>query len=198
MPLVRPLLGFALLAALWGGPLPELSRGSMTPAMVLHLGVVAGAALLLAPRLPFRPGPLLLAAATLLEAAVVWGWHVPAAHDWARLSPLGLVLEQASFLAVGLLLWSATRSASALGGAAALLATLMHMSLLGALIAFAPEPLYAACGGGALGLAPLEDQQLAGMLMAAGAAVYLAVGVASLAPVLSLERGAVDREAGSS
>lgn len=188
MSLARTSLGVVLLAALWIGPLPELSRVSMTPAMVLHLGVVAIAPLLLAPRLPFPAGPAAIAAATLVEAAVVWGWHLPAAHDWARLSRFGLLFEQGSFLFAGLLLWSAIRTAGSLGGAVALLATLMHMSLLGALIALAPEQIYAACGGGPLGLSPLEDQQLAGTLMAAGAAVYLVAGIVRLAPALSLDQ----------
>lgn len=191
------LLGVALLALLWGGPLPELSRLAMTPAMVLHLGVVAVVPLLLAPRLPLPAGPAAIAGATLVEAAVIWGWHLPAAHDWARLAPYGLVAEQASFLAAGLLLWGATRSAGSLGGAVALLATVMHMSLLGALIAFAPRQIYAACGGGPLGLSPLEDQQLAGTLMAAGAAVYLVAGVARLAPALSLREEAGQRDPGT-
>lgn len=195
--LPQRLLGLALLAALWGGPLPELSRLAMTPAMVLHLGVVALVPLLLAPRLPFPAGPAAIAGATLVEAAVVWGWHLPAAHDWARLAPFGLVPEQASFLVAGLVLWGATRAAGSLGGAVALLATVMHMSLLGALIAFAPRQIYAACGGGPFGLTPLEDQQLAGTIMAGGAAVYLVAGGARLAPSLSLDPDPADRDLGA-
>ena len=40
-------LGFALLAALWLGPLPERSRGSFAAHMVVHMGIVAVAAPLL-------------------------------------------------------------------------------------------------------------------------------------------------------
>lgn len=193
MPLALPrrrLLGLALLAALWAGPLPELARVSMTMAMLLHLGVVALVPALLAPRLPWTVGPAAVSAATLVEAVVVWGWHAPAAHAWARFSDLGLALEQASFLAVGLLLWGVAGAAGRFGGTAALLVTVMHMTLLGALIGLAPRQLYAACGGGPLGLSPLADQQLAGALMAGlGGAIYLVAGLARLAPALE-ERSA--------
>lgn len=190
MQLGRTLTGLALLAALWTGPLPALASVSMTAAMVLHVGVVAVVPALLAPPLRLAVGPMAIAAATVVEAAVVWGWHAPAAHAWARLSTVGLVLEQASFLFCGILLWSAVRAAGRLGGAAALLGTMMHMTLLGALIALSPRQLYVACGGGPLGLSPLEDQQMAGTLMAAGAAIYLVAGLVRLAPALAPDLGA--------
>ena len=186
MRLGRRIAGLALLALLWLGPLPAWAQVSMTMAMVLHVGVVALAPALLAPRLAWRPSPVGIALATLVEAVAVWAWHLPEAHAFARLTPAGLVLEQASFLAAGLLLWAAAHAAGAYGGAAALLTTFMHMSLLGGLIALAPTPLYVGCGGGPLQLPPLADQQLAGTLMAAGAAVYLVASMWRLAPALSL------------
>ena len=54
------------------------------------------------------------------------------------------------------------------------------MGLLGALIVFAPQPLYAVhfMSAAAWGLSPLADQQLAGLLMWVPAVLpYLAMGL---------------------
>lgn len=176
--------GLALLAALWAGLAP-LVNGSMALHMVLHLGVVALVPALLDPRLPGRPGPLLLGAATMLEGLVIWGWHAPALHHWAAMSAAGFAAEQASFLAVGLLLWAAAAAAGPFGGALVLLATVIHMTMLGALIGLAPAPLYGHAGSGPMGLTVLQDQQVAGALMAGlGGAIYLGFALARLAPAL--------------
>src|SRR5690606_23249383 len=66
--------------------------------------------------------------------------------------------------------------ASAPAAVAALLATMVQMGLLGALITFAGQPLFAPhlTTTAAWGLTPLADQQLAGLIMWAPAAgVYL-------------------------
>ncbi len=190
MLLSRRFIGLAVLAAVWLGPLPALATGSMTAHMILHLAVVAVAPALLAGPLALTPTPVLLAAAMLLEMLVVWGWHAPDAHAWARLNATGLVLEQASFLLAGLMLWSAALAAGRLGGAAVLLFTSMHMTLLGALIGLAPQPLYDVVCSGLLGLGPLEDQQVAGAVMAGlGGLVYLASALVLLAPALAYEGG---------
>ena len=65
-----------------------------------------------------------------------------------------------------------------------LFTTLLHTGALGALLTFAPRPWYAAYGAGpaAWGLTPLEDQQLAGLVMGVPASLgYLAAGLALLA-----------------
>ena len=61
-----------------------------------------------------------------------------------------LAIEQASFLAAGLVLWLAVSAAlrdrggrDAGAAAIALLLTLAHMTLLGALLSLSPRPLYA-------------------------------------------------------
>ena len=62
-------------------------------------------------------------------------------------------------------------------GVAALLLTAMHMTLLGALIALSPRPLYQHAGGLAA-LTPIEDQQLGGAIMLViGGVAYLAGGL---------------------
>ena len=186
MRLSAPVLGVTVLALMWLGPLPDLARVSLTAHMLLHVGVTALAPALLRTRLPFRLGAPALAAAAFAEFVVVWGWHLPGPHLWASLDAAGFALQQASFLAVGVAVWSAADAAGRLGGAAILLGTAMHMSLLGVLLTLAPRVLYpGVCGGGPFGLDPLEDQQVAGLVMAILApAIYLWGGLARLAPLV--------------
>jgi putative membrane protein len=188
--------GLALLAAAWIGPLPALAMTRFWAHMTMHLTVVALAAPLIAAAFagsrldPAARAPLLFAPlpAAFLELVVIWGWHAPAAHDAARMDPGIFVAEQASFLAVGLLVWmaalggsAARRRERAAGGVGALLLTSMHMGLLGVLLALAPRPLYEACLG-------LLDQQVGGvMMLAVGGTVYLAGGLALLSTLLREE-----------
>ncbi len=183
-------LGVALLAVLWMGPLPELSGHSFSAHMTLHMGVVAVAAPLLALGVmrgchdPVFRVPWLFAAipASIVELLVVWAWHAPALHHWARHQHGGLALEQGMFLASGLLVWLSALGGPASGarlgaGIIALLLTSMHMTLLGALLALAPRPLYGHEPGIA-GLTALEDQQLGGAIMLlVGGISYLAGGL---------------------
>lgn len=191
--------GCLVLAAAWIGlPLVAGDQGFLGH-MVMHLAVVAIAAPLLAAGLagspwdPSRWTPLLFApmTATALEFVVVWGWHAPALHFAARTSSAALVIEQLSFLAAGLVVWLAAlgrgpERAGAASGILALFLTSMHMTLLGALLALSPRPLFdpAICGTGALG--PLEDQHLGGVLMLlVGGASYLAGALVLLAKLLA-------------
>lgn len=99
--------GLVLLALVWLLPL-DTRMPVFAAHMLRHMTLVALAAPLIVlglPRLAERmPVPPLGAA--VLEFAVVWGWHMPAAHALGRLTGAGLVAEQASFLAVGLLVWA--------------------------------------------------------------------------------------------
>src|SRR5690606_34123581 len=72
-------------------------------------------------------------------------------------------------------------------GVMALLATIMQMGFLGALLVFAPGPVYAAhlTTTRAFGLSPLDDQQLAGLLMWVPASVpYIGVALMRLSGLL--------------
>ncbi|NDV51145.1 MULTISPECIES: cytochrome c oxidase assembly protein [unclassified Salipiger] len=183
----RRLLALGLLAALWLGPLPGLAAGSMVLHMVLHLGVTAVVPALWAPALRLPSGAMALVLGAVAEMLVVWVWHLPALHLWARLSTTGLVLEQGSFLGAGILLWATVRAAGGFGGAVVLLATTMHMTLLGALIGLAPRTLYGDICAGHLGLSALQEQQVAGALMAgAGGAIYLVAALRRLGQALEL------------
>jgi putative membrane protein len=204
------ILGFVLLVALWAGPLRGASAHGFAAHMALHMGVVAMAAPLLgygiansrfdpAPRHPLLFAPLF---AAMLEFAVVWSWHVPALHHAARTSAAVFALEQGSFLAAGLLLWISCLGPAGEGatgrslmGTLALLLTSMHMTLLGALIAFAARPLYPHAGHTGDVAAQVADQQLGGIIMLlAGGAVYLAGGVILMARVVLGDAGQEEAE----
>ena len=184
--------GVFLLAVVWLGPLPALARYSFAAHMTMHMAVVAAAAPIIAfavvggrydpvGRRAWVAAPLV---ASLIEMAIVWGWHAPALHEAARHHAWALVAEQGSFLVAGLLLWTsaiggehAHRPARAASGVAALLFTSMHMTLLGALFALTPRALYShQVGQSALSI--LADQHLGGAIMLlVGGAAYLAGGL---------------------
>jgi putative membrane protein len=178
--------GTGLLMLLWFGPLPELSRHSFAAHMAMHMGVVAVAAPLLAAGLadgaldPARRWPRgwlampwWVLVASVIEFVLVWGWHAPVLHHLARHGAFALVLEQASFLGAGLLLWLAALGQGeapsrerAAGGALALLLTATHMTLLGVLLATATRVLYPHATADMMpAVDPLHDQQSGGVLM---------------------------------
>lgn len=188
-----------MLAGVWLGPLPQLAGQAFFAHMAMHMGVVAVAAPLLAlglaggrfdpvPKAPrwFAPIP-----ASVLELVVVWAWHAPVLHHAARHSSVGLVAEQGMFLLAGLLLWLSAFGGEALrggkraaAGVVGLLLTVMHMTLLGALLALSTRPLYQHPGASEqarqafVGLSPLEDQHLGGAIMLlVGGAAYLLGGL---------------------
>jgi putative membrane protein len=186
------MLGLITLAAAWTAlPVPGSSHAFYVH-MAVHMSVVAVAAPLLSfaaaggrwdpvRRHPAAFSPVL---ASLLELAVVWIWHTPMLHSAARQSYGALAMEQSSFLAAGVVLWIAvlggdqrTRAQRSAEGVVALLLTAMHMTLLGALLALSPRPLYDHMHG-ASGLTALEDLHLGGAIMlVAGGASYLAGGL---------------------
>lgn len=190
----RALLTLRLLGltAAWLGPLPQLAHKAFFAHMTMHMVVVAVAAPLLALAVaggrfdPVRKIPWLFAPipASLLELVVVWAWHAPALHHVARHTTTGLFAEQGTFLFTGLLVWLSAFGGDAQhgvnrrgAGVVALLLTSMHMTLLGALLALTPRPLYAHAAGFST-LTALEDQHLGGAIMLiVGGVSYLAGGL---------------------
>ena len=160
--------------------------------MTLHIAVVAVAAPLLALGLaggrldPVRRAPTVFPPipASMVELVAVWAWHAPALHHLARHSAAGLVVEQLSFLGSGLLVWLAAfggdprhRAERRATGIIALLLTFMHMTLLGALLALSPRPLYGHSAGLDAAVA-LREQHLGGAIMLlAGGFSYLCGGL---------------------
>jgi putative membrane protein len=177
-------IGITSLALLWLGPLPRATATSFSAHMLLHMGVVAIAAPLLAMAVSgtaIDPAARRSAVthpitASIAELVVVWGWHAPLFHLAARQQPAVLAAEQASFLVAGLWLWLAAfgggRSRAPWTGVAALLFTSIHMTLLAAIFALAPRDVYGHAGGSA------GDQHLGGSLMLLiGGGAYLAGGL---------------------
>jgi putative membrane protein len=191
--------GCLTLAAVWLGPLPQLARQAFWAHMTMHMGVVAVAAPLLTMGViggqldPVRKIPQLFAPipASILEFVAVWAWHAPALHQAARHSTVGLVAEQGTFLLAGLFLWLSAcggeawcRGPRTAAGVVGLLLTAMHMTLLGALLALSPRPLYAH-GHGVAGLTALEDQHLGGAIMLlVGGVAYLLGGLGLMVGLL--------------
>jgi len=115
-----------------------------------------------------------LLAASIIQAIMLWLWHVPALFDRALDSEGWHIAQHLSFVLSAILFWWSIHRAARVhkhaGAAAAFLFfTSLHTSLLGAFMSFAASPWYAeyvALGlSGTAGLSPLEDQQLAGLIM---------------------------------
>jgi putative membrane protein len=182
-----PWAGSALLALAMTSPLCRLAATLAAGHMAQLMLIIAAAALLASgpPRAGAWPAPG-LRTATALHGVALWLWHVPPVYALVLQQPTVHVLAYALLVLSGWCFWRAVLHAPAtLRGAAllALLATMAHTGLLGALLTFAGTLLYPlqAPGARAWGLAPLEDQQLAGLLMwVLGGAAYLgcAVGLA--------------------
>lgn len=106
--------------------------------------------------------------ATLLHGAVIWVWHAPSLFDAAVTHEVVHRIQHLSFFLSALLFWWALiRRASAGVAVWHLFVTMSHTGILGALMALAPTVLYQAqtAQASAWGLTPLEDQQLAGLVM---------------------------------
>jgi hypothetical protein len=105
------------------------------------------------------------AVATTLHAIAIWAWHAPVLFDAAVTNVALHRLQHLCFFATAVLFWWSVLWRSDRGAAAGhLFLTMLHTSILGALMALAPRVLYARVSE-AWGLTPLEDQQLAGMVM---------------------------------
>jgi cytochrome c oxidase assembly factor CtaG len=118
-----------------------------------------------------------------LVALPVWlvtyfAWHVPALYDAALRNVVLLHFEHACYFAAGVLLWwpvvhDSPRSLRPATRALYVFAAFLLASPLGLLLALLPDPAYAfyEAAPRLWGLSPLEDQQLAGLTMAAEEAV---------------------------
>lgn len=169
----------ALATLLFVSPFCALTSALFSARVVHHVLIAA----VLAPLLVFSAHPQIsnrrhrgLAAWTALQALVFWAWHSPGFYASALSNDAVYWMMQASLLGSAMGFWMAVRAASAPAAAAALLATMVQMGLLGALITFSASPLYAPHLASTLawGYAPLEDQQLAGLIMwAPSAGLYL-------------------------
>ncbi|VXC68091.1 cytochrome c oxidase assembly protein [Sphingomonas sp. AX6] len=114
-----------------------------------------------------RRASLPLAPTFIAATVTLWGWHVPAFYTAALTETWLYWLMQLSLLGTATLFWRALFTAPAPQALIAIAATIGQMGLLGALLTFAPEPMYLhhMVAPVAWGLTPLADQQLAGLIM---------------------------------
>ena len=128
-----------------------------------------------------------------LHVAALWLWHVPTLYDAALRHESVHVAEHVSFLLTALLFWYPIADAHPRRRFGVGVATLylfaagLQCTLLGALITLAHRPWYFGhyATTAAWGLTPLEDQQLAGLVMWIPAGlVYLVALIPTVLPVL--------------
>ena len=134
----------------------------------------------------------------------MWLWHVPALYDAALRHPIVHTLEHLSFGGAGLLYWwhllSPIRSRLRLGGLGPPLymaSTKLIVGFLGILLAFSPDLLYSFydSGGTRWGLSALDDQHVAGLIMALEQSIVMGIALAYLFARMLAESEEEDRRA---
>jgi putative membrane protein len=132
-----------------------------------------------------------------LHVGALWLWHLPSLYDAAIRDETLHVAEHASFFLTALLFWyplADPHRGRRFGVGVStlyLFAAGLQCTMLGALMAFARHPWYPAHYGTTQpwGLTPLEDQQMAGLIMWIPAGlVYLVALVPIVLPVLRAPR----------
>lgn len=138
--------------------------------------------------------------ATLVHGVALWIWHVPSLYEAALAHPLVHWLQHLSFFLTAVLFWWALlrgRARERGYGAAIfyLFVTALHSGFLGILLAVARTPLIPQQTSQApeWGLMPLEDQQLAGLIMWVPAGLVYAGAALALAGLWILHSGAQGR-----
>jgi putative membrane protein len=127
------------------------------------------------------------AVAWLLHVGFLWSWHLPVLYERALRSDEVHAMEHATFFLTALLFWWLLSRRHGrrmrVGGAVAyLFGAALLSTILGAAITMSRRPWYPSHFGTtqAWGLAPLEDQQLAGLLM------WIPAGIVYLVPLVPL------------
>ena len=133
-----------------------------------------------------------------MHGVAIWAWHAPILFDAAVTNIVLHRLQHLSFLLTAIVFWwSVLRNSNAGLAAWHLFVTMLHTSVLGALMALAPRVLYQAqtATAAAWGLTPLEDQQLAGIIMWVPAGtIYAGAALAMLTHLdsaVGCERGGI-------
>lgn len=131
--------------------------------------------------------------AWLLHGTALWLWHVPALFEAAIAHQAIHELQHISFFGTALLFWWSIighRPHAASQGVAlvSLFTTMIHTGVLGALLTLTPRPWYPIYAQTtlALGLDPLADQHLGGLLMwVPGAVAYLVAALVVASQLLA-------------
>jgi len=170
MVVAAPLMAASRPLIAWLWLLPTEPRRTMLHS-VLSRPIVATWAALTAPLTVF-----------LLHALALWIWHLPVLYDLALAHEGVHIAQHACFFGTAAIFWwgiAHGRYGRMAYGAAVVyvFATAVHGGVLGALMALSPHVWYASyVTQHGTRLSPLEDQQLAGMLMWVPAGLVLAVG----------------------
>lgn len=137
-----------------------------------------------------RAGPLAHPAfAVVLYVGVIWLWHIPAAYDYAVSHPVVHVCEHSSFLIAGSLYWwhllSPIRARMRLPGMGPVIymaSTKLFVGALGMGLAFAPTALYSYYVHQPRwwGISAIDDQSIAGLIMAVEQSVVMGVALVVL------------------
>ena len=161
---------------IWLGGLSDRARAIAVPRM--QRGPLAEA---------WRMGTLPVVAWSL-HGVTVWAWHLPALYDLAVGNEAIHAAQHAMFVATSVLFWWGMvygRYGRAGYGAAVfyVFTTVVHTGILGAMLTFAGVPLYESYSHPVdHAVDPLEDQQLAGLLMWVPAGLVLTMlGIALFA-----------------
>lgn len=184
------LAAVAGLALLFVSPLCALTAALFSARAAHHVLLVAVVAPLLALAFPRRGGvALAIGWVALLHGFVFWLWHAPTLYAVGIGHPATYWLMQLSLLGSGVWLWRCLLDARQTEGGVllAVLGSTVQMGMLGALLTFASAPLYGPhlLTTAPFGLTPLEDQQLAGLIMWVPAALpYLAAALYRCWPML--------------
>lgn len=169
--------GVATLAAVLSPPMSDAAEHLFAFDMVQHLLLIAVAAPLLIVSRVFerllvnigmRP-----VTAWILFVGIFLFWHWPSAFQWAAAGLATRILEHLSILTGALLFWNVALSARGQEwfsyGARALfvMTAAVATDLPGVIMVFAPRAICSMPNenAAAFGLTPLEDQQIAGILM---------------------------------
>jgi len=197
------LAGWLTLVAALASPLDEWSDSLFAAHMLQHELLMAVAAPLIAfgspltafawslsgirhssrvvQRVTRSVGMLPAAMACVLHAAALWMWHLPALYDAALAHESVHAVQHLSFFATGVLFWwiLAHGHYGRAGYGAAVLyvfATGLQSGFLGALITLSPRVWYApyTAAQRLWNVSPIEDQQLAGLIMWIPASVVFA------------------------
>jgi putative membrane protein len=153
-------------------PLCALSVSLFSARIAQHQILLLAAAPLLALALPrtAHRGPWALWANAAVFFVALWYWHMPGPYDATFTSTYVYWFMHVTLFGSAILLWRQLlhhRPARTIETFAVGALTSMHMSFLGAILAFAERPLFSPhlLTTSIWGLSPLQDQQLGGTLM---------------------------------
>lgn len=192
----------ALLGGALGPPLDSWAEESATMHMVQHVILLDLVPILmfagltkamLRPatrrlhRLDEKAGVLALPAfAAALYVGLMYAWHVPGLYDAALRSQIVHFIEHATLLTAGFAYWwhlmSPVRARHRLAGtgpAIYMATTKVLVAILGVVLIFSPGSLYAYTGT-FLGMDPLTDQHVAGVVMSTEQTIVMGIAFAIL------------------